>query len=272
MMDKMLVAVFGDESRADEGSRRIRALDAEGQIDAFAIDIIVRDERGKVTARESSDPGALGRGVRLFTRSLCLALGAPEGFATAFGAETCGGPLLELSRIGIGYDFLTDVARHLLPGRVAVVAEIWEQWVMPVNSRLEAMGGAILRREREEISAAEFEREKAALEVEIAELEHGHARSVGVYRRRLEVRLRAVRETLRAVQGRALAELADARAEHEAKIAVVQTKLATSQGVVRASLEARLSERRAEHQRRSACLVRVASAAAGVTASSVTAS
>lgn len=271
-MDKMLVAVFGDESRADEGSRSIRALDAEGRIDAFSIDIVVRDVRGKVTARESSDPGALGRAVRLFTRSLCLALGAPEGFATASGAGTCGGSLLELSRIGIGADFLTDVGRHLLPGRVAVVAEIWEQWVMPINSRLEAMGGVILRREREEISAAEVERAKAALEVEIAELELGHARSVGVYRRRLEVRLRAVRETLRAVQGRALAELADARAEPEAKMAVVQAKLATAQGVVRASLEARASERRAEHQRRSADLVRVAAAGSGVISSPVTAS
>lgn len=271
-MDKMLVAVFGDESRADEGSRSIRALDAEGQIDAFSIDIVVRAERGKVTARESSDPGALGRGVRLFTRSLCLALGAPEGFATASVAGTCGSPLLELSRIGIGGDFLADVARRLLPGRVAVVAEIWEQWVIPVNSRLEAMGGVILRREREENPAAQLEREKAALEVEIAELMHGHARSVGVYRRGLEARLRAVQETLRAVQGRALAELADAQTEHEAKMAVVQAKLATAKGVVKASLEARVSERRAEHQRRSADLVRVASTAAGVIASSVTAS
>jgi uncharacterized coiled-coil protein SlyX len=134
------------------------------------------------------------------------------------------------------------------------------------------LGGVILRREREEILAAQVEREKAALEVEIAELMHGHARSVGVHRRRLEARLRVVQETLRAVQGRVLAELADARTEHQAKMAVVQAKLATAQGVVKASLEARVSERRAEHRRRSGDLVRAASAGAGGIASPVTAS
>jgi hypothetical protein len=45
-------------------------------------------------------------------------------------------------------DFLDEVSRRLLPGKVAVVAEIFESWVTLVDTRMEAQGGVVFRRAR----------------------------------------------------------------------------------------------------------------------------
>ncbi|MGA2841551.1 MAG: hypothetical protein ABSG18_15475 [Steroidobacteraceae bacterium] len=43
-------------------------------------------------------------------------------------------------------DFLTDVATALTPGKYAVVADVDEDWVTPVDTRMEAVGGVVFRR------------------------------------------------------------------------------------------------------------------------------
>ena len=40
-------------------------------------------------------------------------------------------------------DFLTDVATALTPGKYAVVADVDEDWVTPVDTRMEAVGGVV---------------------------------------------------------------------------------------------------------------------------------
>jgi hypothetical protein len=41
---------------------------------------------------------------------------------------------------------LTDVATALTPGKYAVVADVDEDWVTPVDTRMEAVGGVVFRR------------------------------------------------------------------------------------------------------------------------------
>jgi hypothetical protein len=43
-------------------------------------------------------------------------------------------------------DFLADVATALTPGKYAVVADVDEDWVTPVDTRMEAVGGVVFRR------------------------------------------------------------------------------------------------------------------------------
>ena len=42
-------------------------------------------------------------------------------------------------------DFIDDVTKVLLPNRVAVVAEVAEEWTSPVDARMERIGGAVFR-------------------------------------------------------------------------------------------------------------------------------
>lgn len=242
----MLVAVFDDESGAQKGSRTLQDLDSAGRIDVFSIDVIQRDEHGRLAAQGSAAPGALGRAVRRFTHSVSVAFGEPDMAETICGPETPAGRPYDVAHVGVGDDFLADVAWQLRFGASAVVAELWEQWVMPVNAHLEAIGvRAILRRPRENVAVRHIAREASALGTQLSDLEQRRARSSGADDR-LGEKLRAVEEALRAAQVRATTALADARAEHEAKTAAVRKKLAAAQGTVKVCLQARLSERRAE--------------------------
>jgi hypothetical protein len=50
--------------------------------------------------------------------------------------------LYDLAHLGVGEDFLYEVEKSLLPGKAAVVAEVWEEWTLPVDTRMEALGGS----------------------------------------------------------------------------------------------------------------------------------
>ena len=66
------------------------------------------------------------------------AVGAASGLAL--------GALYDVDNARIGGDFLDDVSKSLTPNKVALVAEVEEEWTTPVDTRMEALGGTVLRR------------------------------------------------------------------------------------------------------------------------------
>ncbi len=250
-MDKMLVAVFDTENKAYEGSRILKELDAEGSIGVYATAVVAKDAGGKVTVKQANEEGPLGTTAGLFAGSLLGLLGGPVGVAVGAGVGTLGGALYDLARVGVNDDFLAEVEQQLQPGKAAVVAEVWEEWVMPVDSRIEAAGGTVLRRTREEVVDAQFQREAAALKAEMAALKAEHARATKEHKAKLEAKIEVVKGKLRTTQDRTKATLAVVTEENEAKIKALQAKLAKAQGDAKAKLEARISEVQAKHKRRS---------------------
>jgi uncharacterized membrane protein len=250
-MDKMLVTVFDNESKAYEGSRILNELDAEGSISLYATAVVAKDASGKVTVKQATEEGPLGTTAGLFAGSLLGLLGGPVGVAVGAGVGTLGGALFDLDRVGVNDDFLAEVEQQLQPGKAAVVAEVWEEWVMPVDTRIEAAGGTVLRRAREEVVDAQLDREAAALKAEIAALKAEHAQATKEHKAKLEAKIEVVKGRLRATQNRAKATLAAVTAENEAKIKALQAKLAKAHGDAKAKLEAQISERQARHKRRS---------------------
>src|SRR5215467_9269741 len=72
--------------------------------------------------------------------------GRPAGVAVGAAAGMMGGATADLDNARIGGDFIDDVNAELLPNRVALVAEIEEDWATPVDTRMEAIGGTVFRR------------------------------------------------------------------------------------------------------------------------------
>ena len=250
-MDKMLVTVFDNESKAYEGSRILKELDSEGSIGLYATAVVAKDAGGKVAVKQATDQGPLGTAAGLFAGSLLGLLGGPVGLAVGAGVGTLGGAVYDLARVGVNDDFLAEVEQQLQPGKAAVVAEVWEEWVMPVDTRIEAAGGTVLRRAREEVVDAQLEREAAALKAEIAALKAEHAQATKEHKAKLEAKIDVVKGKLRATQDRARATLATVTEEGEAKIKALQAKLATAHGDAKAKLEARISEEQVKQRRRS---------------------
>ncbi len=249
-MNRILVAVFPSEDRAREGLRALEELDRDGTITLYAAAVIANDEESWVSVKEAAEASPLGAAVALVTGSLLGPLAGPVGLAVAASVGTLGRVLHDLARLGVEADFLTEVGERLRPGTVAVVAEVWEARVGPLDARIAALGGSALRRVRREIVDAQMERDVAVLRAELASLEAELASAPEEHRARLEERSGAARAKLHAAQLRAKAMLEAMTRECQAKIKRLEARAASVDAEERASLQARIADVRSECQRR----------------------
>jgi uncharacterized membrane protein len=238
-MDKMLVVVFSTESAAYEGSRALSTLDSDGAIVLYAKAVIAKDAAGRVAVRQEADAGPLGTTVGLLTGTLVGLIGGPVGAAIGATVGTFGGGMFDLARVGVGTDFVEEVAGSLQPGKVAVIAEINEEWVTPVDSRMEALGGEVLRRARTEVVDAQISSEQAAVREEIADLEAEVAKTTGDAKARLQKRVEAARSRLEGLKSRAKSVFDGDRRQMEEKLRVFQDRLAKARGEARSALQSR---------------------------------
>jgi uncharacterized membrane protein len=250
-MDKMIVVVFDSESKAYEGSKALRELHDEGSITLYAMGVIAKDTSGKVSVKEAAEEGPLGTAVGLVTGSLIGLLGGPVGVAIGAGAGTFGGILYDLATVGVGEDFLAEVGGRLQPGKTAVVAEVGEEWSMPVDTRMEAAGGVVLRRGLGEVQDALIERDTDALEAEIAQLKAEYAQATGQAKAKLQAKIDAAKARLQATHDRAKAEIEAAKQRMDEKIKSLEEQSAKAKGDAKAKLDARIAEVRSEYKRRS---------------------
>ena len=249
-MDKMIVVVFDSESKVYEGSKALRELHDEGSITVYASAVIAKDAGGKVTVKDAADEGPLGTGVGLVTGSLIGLLGGPVGVAIGAYVGTVGGMLYDLAAIGVGEDFLAEVGRQLQSGKTAVVAEIGEDWSMPVDIRMEAAGGVVLRRGLGYVEETLIERDSDVLEAEIAQLKAEYAQATGKAKVKLQAKIDAAKAKLQATHDRAKTELEASKQKMDAKIKSLQEQAAKAKGDAKAKIEARIAEVRSDYKRR----------------------
>ena len=165
-MDKVLVVVFDSERKAYEGLRALQELSEEGSINLYSNGVIARDASGKVVPLQQGDVGLL----------------------------------YDLAQDGVGEDFVSEVEQSLRPGKVAVVAEIGEEWTLPVDTRMEALGGVVHRRAYGEIVDAQIERDVATLNAEIDEMEADLNRASGEARAKLQKQVDAAKAKRQAMR------------------------------------------------------------------------
>ena len=249
-MNKILIAVFPSEVRAQAGFRALEDLDRDGAITLYAAAVIATDEESRVSVETPADASPLGAAVALVTGSLLGPLAGPVGLAVAAGVGTLGRVLYDLARLGVEEDFIIEVGDRLRPGTSAVVAEVWEDRITPVDARLQALGGTTFRRERKEIVDGRIEREVAALRAELASLRTELESATPGDRPHLEERVGAARASLRDARQRAQAVLDAMAKESGAKIELLQARAATAQGDAKARLEERIAEIRSQSRRR----------------------
>jgi len=250
MDDKMIVTVFDNEKKAYEGVKVLKELHAEGSITLYASAVITKNGAGKVSVKQVDDQGPVGTGVGLATGTLIGLLGGPVGVAIGAGVGAFGGMMYDLAKVGVGGDFLEEVAQHMKRGKVAVVAEAREEWVMPLDTRMEAAGGVVIRRMRDEVLDSQIERDAAALKAEIADLKAERARANREAKAKLQVKINVAQARLQKTRERAKAAAEATEQEMEAKVKALKEQIAKTNGEARARLEARIAEIQSDHKRR----------------------
>jgi len=253
-MDKMIVTVFDTENQAYEGGRALKAMHDEGSIVLYAMAVITKDSNGKVAVKQAADQGPMGTVLGMATGGLIGLLGGPAGVALGAAAGTLGGSLVDLANVGVGADFLDEVSQYLGPGRAAVVAEAEEQWVIPVDTRMEELGGTVFRRSRGDVLDAQIQRDIIALEAESAQLDDELKAATGKARTKLQARLDAAKQRLEAMKNQAKARAQNLKNEADAKIAWLKQRAAKAHGDMKTQLESRAAELQADYDARSSKL------------------
>src|SRR5215472_17320961 len=151
-MERMLVVVFDNESKAYEGKKALLQLDGEGSISVYGYSVVAKGADGTVTQKQGDDVGPMGTLLGTSLGSLIGLLGGPAGMAAGALGGMLGGATADLDNSRVGADFVDDVNKVLTPNRVALVAEIEEDWTTPVDTRMEAIGGKVFRRALSEVT------------------------------------------------------------------------------------------------------------------------
>ncbi len=253
-MNKLLVAVFENEPAADAGLNALRALHAAGDITLYATGVLARDAKGVVSVKKPMDAGPTGTVTGLAVGSLIGLLGGPAGVAIGATTGAVAGAVRDFWVAGVGLDFIEAAIHYLQPGKVALVAEIEEEWVIPVDSALEAAGGQVLRRTRTEVAEAQFDHDIAAFKAEIKELESEASHASGAAKSQLQAKLATTKASLDGAVHRGQQRVDMLKQEAQAKAESLKLQLSQAKGDVKARIEERMKRVKSAYHARGAKL------------------
>ncbi len=110
----MIFIGFNDEKHAYKGDQALREMHRDGSLTLYADAIITKDSSGKLAVREPAIAGPFGARTGLVTGSLVGLLGTPVAIAVDNGASGAMRAAFDLTRAGVGKDFVDYVREHLL--------------------------------------------------------------------------------------------------------------------------------------------------------------
>ncbi len=270
-MNKMIVSVFSNEKSAFEGLSALRELHSEGSISLFSSAVLVKDQSGEIHVRQAADKGPYGTAIGMAVGGLVGLIAGPAGMAAgaaanavataavggaAVGASFGGltGMLFDLDDAGVDAGFVEEVSEALSPGKVAVVAEVEEYWMTPVDTRIEEAGGIVFRRLRSEIAEEHYQREARAFNEEWNQLKAEWHEATDEAKAKIEQKMDATKAKMKALQERTEAKMDQYKAEADAKIAVLKQQREEVKEERKAKIDAKIEEVKADYHRRNAKL------------------
>jgi uncharacterized membrane protein len=257
-MNKVIFVGFETEEQAYEGDRALHDMHSEGTLTLYNDAVVVKERGGKIVMRRVPEAEPVGTFGGMITGGLVGLLGGPVGAAVGLGAGTLVGAAFDLTQEGIDRDFVEDAATRLEPGKAALIAEIDEQWQVPLDSRMEALGGKVVRQTRTEIEDAYVERsleaterELEALEAEkVAQAQAAQAEKARKQAEKLQAKIDAAQRKLQAKQSDLAAKMQAVKDEGTRKIAVLEAQKANATAESKVVLDERLAQVRGEYGRR----------------------
>jgi uncharacterized membrane protein len=247
-MEKMLVVVFNDEPKTYEGSHALKQLDTEGSITIHAEAVIKKNADGTVTVKQSDDDFPIRTAGGTAIGSLIGLLEGPVGLAVGATAGFLAGSIGDLAVAGVDADFLDEVAAALTPGKCALIADVSEEWITPVDTRMEALGGTVFRKAKKSFVDEQWAADVAALRTEIDQLKAEHARARGERKAKLQAKIDKLNAKLEAKLDRAKQRSEQLKKETDAKVQALQKKAEKTQGEIKATFDARVKRIRDDYE------------------------
>ena len=221
-MERMLVVVFDNETKAYEGKSALKQLDAEGSITLYGGAVVTKRADGTANVVQYEDLGPIGTLAGTAVGSLAALLGGPVAVGVGAMAGLTLGALYDIDNAGVGEDFVDDVSKLLTPNKVAVVAEIDEDWTTPVDTRMEGLGGIVFRRALREVSKDIHDEDVAAMKADMAQLKEEIKQANAARKAKLQQKVEQLQAKIDAQQAKAEERRAARQARRKAKMQILK--------------------------------------------------
>lgn len=250
-MEKMVVVVFNNQPKALEGWQTLRELDKEGEISLYEVRIVAKEPSGHVRVIDNADvlafPMIAGSTV---VGTLVGLLGGPLGAFIGASGGALIGAIGDAEEVGVTEEFVNDIKTALTPGKVALVAEIDEEWVTPLDTRMERIGGIVFRRASDIAKTTQDDRDAAAHRAEMEQLKAERAQARSDRLAKIDAKIDHLRAKLENAIERKRVKTQLRQQQREAKIQLLQTKADQSEGEIGRRQKARIAELRREYAER----------------------
>jgi uncharacterized membrane protein len=158
-MRNYIAVVFNEKSKAYEGLRGLWSLDRAEEITVHGTAVVHRDAFGQfqVDTKETYPALATAVGVGvgallgLFAGPVGIAVGVAAGAGVGAAAGAVVGGVVDLARADTRSNAFADTAFVLENGQSAVIADVTEDWVSPVDRRMRELGGTVHRRAKSDV-------------------------------------------------------------------------------------------------------------------------
>ena len=227
-MDRMLVVVFPNESKAYEGKRTLQQLDSEGSISVYAYAVLTKNADGTASVKQGDDVGPVGTLVGTSLGSLIGILGGPVGVAAGAAAGMAAGSALDVNSVRVGADFIDDVQKVLVAPNVALVAEVDEEWTTPVDTRMETIGGNVFRRSLSEVRDKVDDEDTAAMKADLAQFKAELAKAHADRKAKLQEKINQLDTRIQAQLQRGKEKRDAAQRKAQAKVQALKAKADTA--------------------------------------------
>jgi len=250
-MSKFVVAILPDEKKAFEALSALKQLHADGTVTLYDAAVAQRKPDGTLEIKQGPDEGPIGLAVGALLGGLVGLFGGPAGGAVGLATGSLLGSWRDYMHAGVGDEFLEKIGQDMAPGSFAVVAEMSEDWLAPVDAKIEALGGKVMREYRDEFvdDLIEKRADAVANDLEQRKTEHAGAKAEKMGAK-LQKRIDETRQDLQKTASKARERLEQKKDEVNAKIEALEQQAAKAKPDTRKRIEDRIAEIRDELQAR----------------------
>ncbi len=255
-MSNLIFAVFENEERAYEGASVLRSLHRDSALTICGAAIVARNHDGSIRIRDAREKGPIGTAagttgpigtaLGMLTGAIIGTIGGPGGVVTGAAIGGLVGAGVDNYNLAVGDVFVDEIASQLQPGKVAIVAEIEEPWITPLDVRIldvrmAELGVEVNRRSRLLFEDEVLERDAAAAKAEYEglkdELATTHAENKAAVQAKLDAASARLTETLQKSEARHQ----QAMQQGEAELAALVEQSKNAVGEKRAEIEAEIA-------------------------------
>jgi uncharacterized membrane protein len=194
-MERMLVVIFNDESKAYEGADTLESLKEEGAIGLTGEWVLMRQQDGDLSIVKTDDTLPEGTMGGTVVGGLIGLFGGPVGLAIGAATGAAAGATADMARARLDQDFVAEISESLAPGKTALVAEINEDEPEVVDARMDALGGRVIRRDLSDFVDADYELRANEVKLRVTRAGRAIAHDYRTRKRNLTSRVKALFHT-----------------------------------------------------------------------------